>query len=108
MSSPRFETFLARLYTHDELRMAFLRDRECVAAAHGLNAAECDALARIDADALNAAAQSYACKRASATRVGRRSESSIAGAQRRYGLSFAARFPLKGPVGRVLRWLTRL
>ena len=58
------EAFLARLYTDPALRAAFLdRPRE-VARMHGVAAQDAEALARIDRDGLQLAAESFARKRA--------------------------------------------
>ena len=64
MSAPAMEAFLARLYTDHELRRAFLAAPAAVARSEGLNEASVLAMARIDRDGLQLAAQSYAGKRA--------------------------------------------
>jgi len=63
MSTPQFEAFLARLYTDAAVRTRFLRDREGEARAAGLSAEQVESLAELDADALEAAAVSFARKR---------------------------------------------
>ncbi len=69
MSAPQLETFLARLYTDAALRATFLDAPEATARAAGLDAAEVAAMLRIDREGLQAAAESYASKRA--TQAGR-------------------------------------
>ena len=64
MSSPALETYLARLYTDDALRHAFLLAPRAQALLHGLSAREADAMAAIDRVGLQMAAASYRAKRA--------------------------------------------
>jgi hypothetical protein len=61
--SPRFEAFIVRLYTDDELRRAFLVDPRTVAQAAGLGEAETMALEAIDRPGLELAARSFGVKR---------------------------------------------
>jgi len=68
VTSPEFESFLARLYVDSTMRKAFLAHPEQVAREAGLDAASCAALARIDRQGLELAAKSYAQKRAHANR----------------------------------------
>jgi hypothetical protein len=68
MSAAAVESLLARLYTDDELRLRFIADPRAIAAAAGLDAAEAEALERIDRVGLELAAESYARKRASHAR----------------------------------------
>ncbi|MFN7934852.1 MAG: hypothetical protein U0R19_16100 [Bryobacteraceae bacterium] len=63
MSSPEFEAFLARLYTDPEARARFLQDRAAEARAANLTEEQIASLATLDADALEAAAHSFARKR---------------------------------------------
>lgn len=63
MSTPEFEAFLARLYTDQTLRAKFLLDREGEARAAGLSEQQVASLIELDADALEAAAASFARKR---------------------------------------------
>ena len=67
MSSPAFEAFLARLYVDAATRAEFLADPRGSAAAAGLTAEECEALARIDRAGLELVAESISRKRASHT-----------------------------------------
>lgn len=64
MSSPALETYLARLYTDDALRAAFLADPLRQALAHGLSHAEAEAMRDIDRVGLQMAAASFGAKRA--------------------------------------------
>ncbi|MGK5047785.1 hypothetical protein ACQ4WP_18095 [Janthinobacterium sp. GB4P2] len=64
MSSAALETYLARLYTDDALRHAFLREPRAQALLHGLSQQEADAMAAIDRIGLQMAAASYRAKRA--------------------------------------------
>lgn len=64
MSSPALETYLARLYTDDALRAAFLRDPRAQALLQGLSPQEVDAMASMDRIGLQMAAASYRAKRA--------------------------------------------
>ena len=59
----RFEAVLARLYTDEAYRTAFLASPEEAARAEGLDATDCEALAAIDREGLDMAAASYARKR---------------------------------------------
>ena len=64
MSSPALETYLARLYTDDALRAAFLLDPRAQALLHGLSSEEAEAMAAMDRIGLQMAAASYRAKRA--------------------------------------------
>ena len=64
MSSPALETYLARLYTDDALRAAFLLDPRAHALLQGLSPQEADAMAAMDRIGLQMAAASYRAKRA--------------------------------------------
>ena len=64
MSSPALETFLARLYTDDALRAAFLLEPRAQALLHGLSPQEAEAMAAMDRVGLQMAAASYRSKRA--------------------------------------------
>ncbi|MBE3025816.1 hypothetical protein GQ37_000470 [Janthinobacterium sp. BJB1] len=64
MSSPALETYLARLYTDDAVRDAFLLEPRAQALLHGLSPQEADALAAMDRVGLRLAAASYGAKRA--------------------------------------------
>ena len=66
MTTPRFERFLASLYTDEDLRERFLADPHACAHAAGLAPQEIEALANIDTTGLELAARSYAGKRRSA------------------------------------------
>jgi hypothetical protein len=59
----RLEAFLARLYTDDAARAAFLADPRGQALAAGLSPDDADALCRIDRLGLELAANSFAHKR---------------------------------------------
>jgi hypothetical protein len=63
MSSPALETLLARLYTDDALRDAFLREPRAQALLQGLSPQEADAMASMDRVGLQMAAASYRAKR---------------------------------------------
>ncbi|PHV29005.1 hypothetical protein CSQ93_07550 [Janthinobacterium sp. BJB426] len=63
MSTPALETYLARLYTDDVLRAAFLLDPHAQALLHGLSPQEAEAMAAIDRVGLQMAAASYRAKR---------------------------------------------
>lgn len=63
MSTPEFEAFLARIYTDAAARTRFLRDREGEARAAGLSAEQVESVKGLDAEALEAAAVSFARKR---------------------------------------------
>ncbi|ATD61852.1 MAG: hypothetical protein ACOH2S_10055 [Janthinobacterium svalbardensis] len=64
MSSAALETYLARLYTDDALRTAFLLDPRAQALLHGLSPQEAEAMAAMDRVGLQMAAASYRTKRA--------------------------------------------
>ncbi|KKO64990.1 hypothetical protein VM94_01695 [Janthinobacterium sp. KBS0711] len=63
MSSPALETLLAKLYTDDALRAAFLLEPHAQALLHGLSPQEAEAMAAIDRIGLQMAATSYRSKR---------------------------------------------
>jgi hypothetical protein len=63
MSSPRFETFLARLYSDREFLAHFMRAPENVTREAGLDAREQQAALAIDRAGLLMAARSYESKR---------------------------------------------
>jgi hypothetical protein len=63
MSSPRFETFLARLYSDQEFLAHFMRAPENVTRKAGLDAREQQAVLAIDRAGLLMAARSYELKR---------------------------------------------
>ena len=63
MSSAALETYLARLYTDDAVRDAFLREPHAQALLHGLSPQEADAMAAMDHVGLQMAAASYRHKR---------------------------------------------
>ena len=65
MTGPAFEVVLARLYTDDAFRTRFLAAPWKVALAEGLTPAEADALAAIDLEGLELAAESFAKKQSS-------------------------------------------
>jgi hypothetical protein len=65
MSSPRFEAFLARLYTDENFRARFLADIRGEAERHNLSDEECTALEKIDRVGLEMAARSFGKKRES-------------------------------------------
>jgi len=64
VNAAALEVFLARLYTDEPLRAAFLAEPAGVARRAGLDEDAVQALARIDRDGLRLAADSYAAKRA--------------------------------------------
>jgi hypothetical protein len=64
MSSPALETYLAKLYTDDAVREAFLLAPHAQALLHGLSPQEADAMAAMDRIGLQMAAASYRAKRA--------------------------------------------
>ena len=64
MSHPRFEAFLAELYTDAEARRRFLTDPRNAARLAGLDEADVETLAHIDRVGLELAAQSFEYKRA--------------------------------------------
>lgn len=72
MSSPALETYLARLYTDDALRAAFLLEPRAQALLHGLSQQEAEAMAAMDRVGLQMAAASYRSKRAGRTAHGTR------------------------------------
>ena len=63
MSTPEFETFLARLYVDAKARERFLADPRGEAQRAGLTVEQVDALAAIDRDGLALAARSFERKR---------------------------------------------
>ncbi|MGK5037760.1 hypothetical protein [Janthinobacterium sp. LB3P118] len=63
MSSAALETYLARLYTDDSLRTAFLLEPRVQALLHGLSQQEAEAMAAMDRIGLQMAAASYRAKR---------------------------------------------
>lgn len=63
MTTPAFETFLARVYVDAEYRGRFLLDPSGTAQRAGLSKAECEALAAIDRVGLEMAVESFARKR---------------------------------------------
>lgn len=70
MTGPAFEAYLARLYVDPAARSLFLADRRGEALRAGLSPAEADALARVDGDALELAADSFGRKREARTLPG--------------------------------------
>ena len=68
MNAAAMEAFLARLYTDDALRGAFLATPAAVARRAGLDEETVHALVLIDRDGLRLAADSYASKRAAHAR----------------------------------------
>lgn len=75
MSSAALETYLARLYTDDALRAAFLLEPRAQALLHGLSQQEAEAMAAMDLIGLQMAAASYRAKRSGRTEHGRRATS---------------------------------
>ena len=65
MSAPALEHLLAVLYTDEAARRAFIENPRRVALSYGLSTQEAAALERVNPDALELAARSYAAKRAS-------------------------------------------
>ena len=63
MSSPALEAYLAKLYTNDAVRQAFLDEPHAQALLHGLTPQEAEAMAAIDRIGLQMAAASYRAKR---------------------------------------------
>lgn len=63
MSSPAFETFLARLYTDEVFKTEFLNSPRSIAKNAGLSNAEVEAIILIDRIGLELASQSYSIKR---------------------------------------------
>lgn len=64
MSSPALEACLAKLYTDDAVRQAFLDEPHAQALLHGLTPQEAEAMAAIDRIGLQMAAASFRAKRA--------------------------------------------
>jgi hypothetical protein len=64
MSSPAFETFLAKIFTDDSFLQSFIKAPQESARAAGLNDDEIQSLASIDQAGLAFAARSFAKKRA--------------------------------------------
>jgi len=64
MSTPRFEEFLARLYTDRVFREQFLADRRGIASAVGLTEEQIASVIAIDAEGLILAAKGFEKKRA--------------------------------------------
>lgn len=63
MTTPRFEAFLARLYTDESFRNRFLQNGQEAAGEFGLGKAEIEDLESIDLTGLELAAESFARKR---------------------------------------------
>ncbi|MGK5075595.1 hypothetical protein [Janthinobacterium sp. ZB1P44] len=72
MSSPALETYLARLYTDDAVREAFLLAPHAQALLHGLSPQEAEAMAAMDRIGLQMAVASYRAKRAGRAETGAR------------------------------------
>jgi hypothetical protein len=72
MSATALEAFLARLYTDEPLRRAFLEQPAPVARAAGLDEATVQQLTLVDREGLAMAADSFARKRAAHARHGAR------------------------------------
>jgi hypothetical protein len=72
MSAAALEAFLARLYTDEPLRRAFLDRPEPVARAAGLDEAAVAQVAQMDLEGLVLAADSFARKRAAHSQSGSR------------------------------------
>jgi hypothetical protein len=70
MSSPRFETFLARLYCDDAFLNRFLASPDAATTEAGLDEREKLAAAAIDRVGLMMAAQSYRAKREQRNKAG--------------------------------------
>jgi len=68
MSQQALETFLARLYTEEAFRRAFIADPHGAARRAGLDDAQALQMASMDPDSVELAAQSYARKRESRQR----------------------------------------
>ena len=64
MSSPSLEAYLAKLYTDDALRQAFLDAPQAQSVLHGLSPQEAETMAAIDRIGLQMAAASFQHKRA--------------------------------------------
>lgn len=73
MSATALEAFLARLYVDAAARASFLADPLAAARAAGLDEQEAAAVAAVDRGALQAAAHSFAHKRAGLARPAPRS-----------------------------------
>ena len=69
MSAQKFEAFLAKLYVDDQARSRFLADPRQEAISGGLTDDDCAALEKIDFVGLELAAESFARKRASHSRI---------------------------------------
>jgi hypothetical protein len=69
MTGPRFEAFLARIYTDSQARAAFVNDRRAEARRFDLSMEETDALMQIDRRQLESAARSFENKRAATERA---------------------------------------
>jgi hypothetical protein len=69
MTGPRFEAFLALIYTDPSARAAFLNDRQAEACRFNLSFEETDALMQIDRRQLESAARSFENKRAATERI---------------------------------------
>lgn len=63
MSSPKFETFLALLYTDEKFRKTFYADREKSCREFGLSSKETEEMITIDKEGLELASSSYKMKR---------------------------------------------
>jgi hypothetical protein len=63
VTTPSFETFLAKLYVDREARAEFLADPRGTAGRAGLSEVECEALVAIDRTGLEMAAVSFEHKR---------------------------------------------
>ena len=64
MTTPTFETFLARIYTDADLRRRFLDDPQETARTAGLSPEECASVVALDRTGLKLAAKVFAKKRA--------------------------------------------
>ncbi len=69
MTGPRFEAFLAQIYTDPNARAAFLNNRQAEARRFNLSVEETDALMKIDRRQLESAARSFESKRAAKERI---------------------------------------
>jgi hypothetical protein len=69
MTGPRFEAFLARIYTDPQARAAFLNYRRAEARRFELSVEETDALMKIDRRQLESAARSFESKRTATERI---------------------------------------
>ncbi|MCC6540316.1 MAG: hypothetical protein IT162_22410 [Bryobacterales bacterium] len=63
MTTPRFETFLARLYTDEAFRARVLADPHAEAQRAGLSQEQAEAIAHLDRPGLGFAVRSLAKKR---------------------------------------------